>query len=56
MTEQLQRIESKLNELDNKLDELRNVVEHRLTKVEGRASIFGVIGIAAAAFVAWLIK
>jgi hypothetical protein len=42
--DRLERIEDKLDVLDSKLTELRVVVEHRVTKLETKAGIFGALG------------
>ena len=47
-------IRERVDCVDRKVGELRVAVEHRLTKVEGKASLLGVIGGFLAALVTWL--
>ena len=43
-SERLERIETKVDCLDRKIIELRVAVEHRVTRLEGKASLFAVLG------------
>lgn len=44
MEDRLERIEDKIDENSRKLDSLALSVEHRVTKLETKAGIFGLIG------------
>ena len=43
-TERLVRIEGKVDRLDARFSTFQLRVEHRVTKLEGRASLFGLLG------------
>ena len=43
-SDRLERIEGKIDRLDTRLASLHIRMEHRITKLEGRASLFGILG------------
>ncbi len=55
-SDRLARIESKLDRLHGNFSGFQLRVEHRLTKLEGRASIFGVLGGAIVVLISILLR